>query len=249
MRWRTVHAATALIVVTLGAALLARPQEPAPSAARPVRSVWDGVYAEGQAERGLASYRRSCAKCHALSEDALPRRFMGDAFWTSWGEDSLASLYTTARKSMPADSPGSLSDATYADIIAFLLKSNGMPAGSEELRVDDVRSIRVAQRDSDGDLPAGAFVSLTGCLTKAGKGWTVTRATTPERFRGGDAAVDTARAAAQLAGSAVFELLFVISALDKLAGHQVLVKGLLVRGPADGINVTTVESVASSCTP
>jgi hypothetical protein len=34
---------------------------------------------------------------------------------------------------MPMTSPGSLKRELYADIVAFLLKSNGFPAGTKEL--------------------------------------------------------------------------------------------------------------------
>jgi hypothetical protein len=34
---------------------------------------------------------------------------------------------------MPQDNPGSLSRDAYADILAFLLKSNGLPSGTKEL--------------------------------------------------------------------------------------------------------------------
>ncbi|MBA3269431.1 MAG: hypothetical protein H0T71_02900 [Acidobacteria bacterium] len=241
--------ATTLIVLAVGAVLVAQQPAHRASPAGSVRSVWDGVYAEQQAERGLLSYRRSCARCHALSDGAVPRRFIGDAFWTAWGEDSLASLYTSVRNNMPADFPGSLSETTNLDIIAFLLQANAIPAGFDELTVDGLRTIRVARRDSDGSLPAGAFVAVSGCLTKAAKGWTLTSATTPERFRGGDVAIDAPRLAEQPAGSAAFDLLFGVSSLDKMEGHRVLVRGLLVRAPADGINVTSVQSLAGLCAP
>ena len=35
---------------------------------------------------------------------------------------------------MPADGPGSLADADYLDVVAFLLKENGFPSGPSELR-------------------------------------------------------------------------------------------------------------------
>jgi polar amino acid transport system substrate-binding protein len=37
---------------------------------------------------------------------------------------------------MPQDKPASLKDQQYADIVAFLLRSNGYPAGQQELRPD-----------------------------------------------------------------------------------------------------------------
>jgi S-disulfanyl-L-cysteine oxidoreductase SoxD len=45
---------------------------------------------------------------------------------------------------MPLDRPGSLSRAANADILAFILKTNGFPAGAKELSADsgDLKVIR-----------------------------------------------------------------------------------------------------------
>ncbi len=225
------------VAATVFAVTLAAQQPPPPAAATATtRTVWDGVYTEAQAERGQGSYARSCNKCHALTE-GVPQRFTGHAFWAAWGEDTLETLHASVRR-MPNDAPGSLSDATYADIIAFLLQSNGVPPGAVELNADAPRTTRLTTRD--GRLPVGAFVAVTGCLTKAADGWTVVRASAPQRSRG-------ATAAAQPLGDATYRLMYVITPLDKMQSHTVVVRGLLMGQPADGVNVTTVQSVASSC--
>src|SRR5678815_4926867 len=79
------------------------------------RTIWDGVYASPQAERGRAVFTASCLRCHGPLLDGVPRRFTADKFWASWGEDSLSSLYGYLRKSMPNDAPGTLSESAYVD--------------------------------------------------------------------------------------------------------------------------------------
>ena len=45
-------------------------------------------------------------------------------------------LFEKIQTSMPADHPGALSRATNADILAYILKANKMPAGKNELPSD-----------------------------------------------------------------------------------------------------------------
>ena len=40
------------------------------------------------------------------------------------------------RNTMPQSAPGSLSEETYADLVAYLLSEIGYPAGDEELSPD-----------------------------------------------------------------------------------------------------------------
>ena len=53
---------------------------------------------------------------------------------------------------MPQDMPGKLSADIYADIVAFLLKSNNYPAGQRELGQDpdQVKDVRFTKAPSPG---------------------------------------------------------------------------------------------------
>ncbi|HKY19363.1 MAG TPA: hypothetical protein VJL82_10560, partial [Rhizomicrobium sp.] len=55
-------------------------------------------------------------------------------YWSGTTLDVLMEYLGTA---MPLDRPGRLSRATNADIVAFILKVNGFPAGPAELSADD----------------------------------------------------------------------------------------------------------------
>ena len=101
------------------------------------QSVWDGVYSEPQASRGLREYTRSCERCHGSdltgsATDEVPA-LVADMFMFHWGGQTVLALYDRIRKAMPADAPGSLDAAAYLDIVAYLLEANGFPRGPEEL--------------------------------------------------------------------------------------------------------------------
>lgn len=48
-------------------------------------------------------------------------------------------LWEQIRTTMPNDSPGRLKPGEYADIVAYLLRLNGLPDGPEELPADPDR--------------------------------------------------------------------------------------------------------------
>jgi mono/diheme cytochrome c family protein len=105
------------------------------------RSTRDGVYSDGQAARGQASYKTSCASCHGetlAGSGAQNPALTGQDFTANWTGQTLDDLFEKIQTSMPADRPGSLSRGTNADIVAYILKVNGFPAGKNELPSDAV---------------------------------------------------------------------------------------------------------------
>ena len=107
---------------------------------------WDGVYTDAQAERGSVQFQQHCARCHGANlagtfeTPPLVGRFM--PYWSGATLDVLFDYIATA---MPLGSPGSLSRAANADILAFILKANNFPAGAKDLS------------DSSEDLKASRF--------------------------------------------------------------------------------------------
>jgi mono/diheme cytochrome c family protein len=104
------------------------------SAQRP-KTQWDGVYTTAQAARGEAVYSEACASCHGpnLSGSEMAPGLTGGEFIANWNDLTLADLFERMRTSMPQNSPGSLSRAQDADILAFVLSKAGFPAGTTEL--------------------------------------------------------------------------------------------------------------------
>jgi cytochrome c len=111
-------------------------------------SVWAGVYTEQQAKRGEALYKKECAACHgdALEGNGQTERaqklermlppLSGDVFKGNWNGRPLSDLFDKMKKTMPRDDPGTISLAQNADILAYMLKFNGFPAGKAELPAD-----------------------------------------------------------------------------------------------------------------
>lgn len=91
------------------------------AAATPVRL--GSFYTDAQAERGNKIFSANCLACHG-------RKDMSSAdFRLRWNGRTVFDLLDRIESSMPENDPGSLSSAEYSDVVAYLLKLNGMPAG------------------------------------------------------------------------------------------------------------------------
>jgi mono/diheme cytochrome c family protein len=101
-------------------------------------SVWDGVYTQKQADRGKALYNQNCASCHGATLDGSGTAppLAGADFKANWNGQTVDDLFEKIQTSMPADQPGKLGREQNADILAFLLTSNGFPAGAKDLPTD-----------------------------------------------------------------------------------------------------------------
>jgi hypothetical protein len=108
------------------------------------RSVWDGVYTEGQAARGLVVFTASCSSCHS------PAEFSGDPFLGAWDASTALDLFSTIQTKMPMDNPGSLKPEEYVDVMAFFFRGNAFPAGKDELTTDRelLKLIRIERKKS-----------------------------------------------------------------------------------------------------
>jgi len=113
-----------------------------------------GFYTVEQAERGKGYFRGSCEMCHAADHSQSGNRDLiappgrgfvagpvhiqinlaSDESFGRWR--NVGSLYNKIRTSMPLVDGGALNPQAYADIAAFLMHENGIPAGREELQPD-----------------------------------------------------------------------------------------------------------------
>ena len=105
-----------------------------------------GFYSAEQAERGRESFRRTCRECHTASE------FRGNDFESQWQRQNAWNLFNEISWNMPETAPGSLTDQTYADIVAYILLLNRYPAGGEDL---------AATPESMGSVPLGPDADKT----------------------------------------------------------------------------------------
>jgi mono/diheme cytochrome c family protein len=115
----------------------------APSSAAPDiaagPSTLDSVYTADQAARGKDVYLGSCRSCHT------PASHTGATFEKRWRGKHLSDLYTYVATKMPGNDPGSLSPDAVADVVAYLLQLNAMPAGAQEIypEADSLRKFRI----------------------------------------------------------------------------------------------------------
>jgi len=146
-RARTIGLSVFLAVVTLG--ICAGAVRVAKAAAE-AKTTQDGVYTDDQAARGKAQYSQTCSGCHidylSGSGQALP--LAGEAFTQVWEGQSVFDLFDLVHSTMPQDKPGTLTDQTALDIISYVLKYNGYPAGKDELKDDPdaLKSIKIVSK-------------------------------------------------------------------------------------------------------
>lgn len=98
-------------------------------------SVTDGIYTATQAGRGQDAFMQNCATCHGsgLTGNGEAPALVGGEFISNWAGLTVGDLFDRIHSTMPQDNPGKLSRPAYADILAFILKTNGYPAGQKEL--------------------------------------------------------------------------------------------------------------------
>lgn len=130
----------AVLTVALGASVAALEAQDAK------RNVWDGVYTADQAAQGKALYNDKCATCHGpdLNGAEMAPPLVGAAFLGDWVGGSAGDLFTRIHTTMPANDPGSLSNAQAAQALAYILSVNQFPAGSAALPNDDAGLAQIA---------------------------------------------------------------------------------------------------------
>ena len=94
------------------------------------KTVADKVYSAAQADRGEARFKTSCSLCHTASS------FSGGAFAERWSGQTLGQVFDFVSNVMPENDPGSLKAEEYVSVMAFILRSNGYPAGETDLPTD-----------------------------------------------------------------------------------------------------------------
>ena len=95
------------------------------------------TYTTEQATAGGVAYEQHCAECHlqTLVGSFEAPELAGQNFLAYWGGRPVAELMEMVI-SMPPGEEGSLDQAVYANIVAYLLERNGFPSGPAELLAD-----------------------------------------------------------------------------------------------------------------
>jgi alcohol dehydrogenase (cytochrome c) len=92
-------------------------------------------FTAAQSDAGKTAYIASCQSCHGetLSGSGEAPPLAGKAFFIGWRDRTAKELLDAIKNQMPLNAPGSLDNATAANLTAFLLYANGAKAGSAAL--------------------------------------------------------------------------------------------------------------------
>ena len=214
--------------------------------------VWQGVYTEAQAARGLSEYTTHCARCHRDDLSGYNNILKGRRFMEKYRELSLHVLFDKTKTTMPRGAPATLSDSAYVDILSFLLNVNEFPAGAQELRLEDLPDIQIVGREGPQEVPDFSLVRVVGCLAvnPSDGAWRLTHSTNLVRTGNPQPAAGEKEAAEKLPlGDGTYSLLVSAAYKPELAkGHKVEVRGFLIRRPTENrINITSLEPLQPSC--
>ncbi len=100
-------------------------------------SVQSGVYSQEQAQRGEQLFGEACLVCHQ------PEEFADGGYMDGWSGMNVNDMVEFIRSTMPEDNPGRLKRQEYIDIVAFLFRQNGLPAGENEMVRKELKNIHI----------------------------------------------------------------------------------------------------------
>jgi polar amino acid transport system substrate-binding protein len=103
----------------------------APTAAMPA------LYTAAQAAIGEKKFQDNCSQCHGADLSGISGpALVGPTFASVKAAFTVGNIFLIVSQNMPATQPGSLAHEDYVEIMSFLLKKNGYPAGTTELAYD-----------------------------------------------------------------------------------------------------------------
>ena len=120
------------------------------------RTVWDGAYTDEQAERARPTFDSRCAQCHTLGPEGGVGNgggLSGDKFWKTFTQTSVLDLVNFVKKNMPNGAAAGCFPATYNDLVALILKSNGFPPGRWKSRRRRWPTFRSFRKTAPGSCP------------------------------------------------------------------------------------------------
>jgi alcohol dehydrogenase (cytochrome c) len=141
------------------------------AASSSAQSLAAGPFNSAQVEAGRAAYVANCQTCHtdnlSGSGEAVP--LSGRAFMVTWSNRTTKELIDTVRSEMPLGAPHSLSDETYADIVAFMLHASGAKTGAAALTpTTAIKISTIANGTVPADVANGIKLAQAPAATPAG---------------------------------------------------------------------------------
>jgi cytochrome c553 len=94
-------------------------------------TIWNGVYSPDEAERGKKTAARLCENCHGTDlkgTDKAPR-LTGKEFFDQWNDLRLSDVVAYIQSAMPRTHAFYVGPDDTRDIIGYMLRESGVPAG------------------------------------------------------------------------------------------------------------------------
>ena len=121
----------------------------------------DGPFTAAQLDAGRNTFASTCMACHGETMAGLGEApaLTGRTFMDTFGSKTAKDLFDTIKSEMPFGAAGSLSDAQYTNLVAFILHANGARTGTVALtpttgaRINAVANGTVAADVSSGIKP------------------------------------------------------------------------------------------------
>lgn len=115
--WLPAAAGLTLLGVAGGSSLEAKPSAPAALPA----------FTAQEAEAGAQVYAGACAMCHGKAlEGTYEVPPLTGRFVANWSKAPVRDLHGYLRRAMPLFAPGSLSEQDATNLVAYLLRANGL---------------------------------------------------------------------------------------------------------------------------
>ncbi len=94
-----------------------------------------GAFTADQASNGGGVYSQNCAACHGINMEGSgdAPALVGGSFMLKWRPKMVSELFGEILQTMPANNPGSLSEAAALNATAYILQRNGAAAGQQAL--------------------------------------------------------------------------------------------------------------------
>ncbi len=95
---------------------------------------------DASVERGRVTFQAECSRCHIPVE-------MDGRLRSRWIGRTGGELFEQIRMTMPAETPGSLSNAQYMDLTAFILDSGNVPIADGVISTASLSSLNIHPQD------------------------------------------------------------------------------------------------------
>ena len=121
-------------------------------------------YSADQAAQGATLFKEKCAVCHGANlQGGAGPPLAGNQFFLRYRGKPLSALWSTVHNDMPLNAPGTLSSTQSLALVAFILQTNGFPAGPSPI-VGHYDALRIIPGSAPGATSAAAALSSSATV-------------------------------------------------------------------------------------